>query len=87
MASNTYTEEGLKGVLREGGTARRQVVDHIADSLRSRVDRSDTIFTTSNIPVGSEWAGPIRPRHDREEWPAHPTGNVVPFVSEETMKS
>jgi uncharacterized protein with GYD domain len=39
LIQSTYTAEGLKGVLHEGGTARRQEVERTVESLGGRVEQ------------------------------------------------
>ncbi|MGI5159192.1 GYD domain-containing protein [Microbispora sp. CA-102843] len=53
----TYTAEGLKGVLREGGTARRQVVDRIAESLGGRVEQMYFAFGETDVYVVADLPG------------------------------
>jgi uncharacterized protein with GYD domain len=47
----TYTAEGLKGVLHEGGTARREVVDRLVESLGGRVERMYFAFGDSDVYI------------------------------------
>ncbi|MGW2217349.1 GYD domain-containing protein [Nonomuraea sp. NPDC001684] len=39
LIQSTYTPEGLRGVLRDGGTGRRQAVDRLVESLGGRVEQ------------------------------------------------
>ncbi|MBB5784174.1 GYD domain-containing protein [Nonomuraea jabiensis] len=39
LLQSTYTTEGLRGLLRDGGTARRQAVERLAESVGGRVEQ------------------------------------------------
>ncbi|MEU1391002.1 GYD domain-containing protein [Nonomuraea sp. NPDC005730] len=39
LIQSTYTTDGLRGVLRDGGTGRRQAVDRLVESLGGRVEQ------------------------------------------------
>jgi uncharacterized protein with GYD domain len=47
----SYTVDGLKGVLREGGTGRRQAVERMAESLGGRVEQMYYAFGESDVYV------------------------------------
>ncbi|WP_214413944.1 GYD domain-containing protein [Sphaerisporangium fuscum] len=46
-----YTTEGLKGLAKEGGTARRQVVDRMARSLGGRVEQMYYAFGDNDLYI------------------------------------
>jgi uncharacterized protein with GYD domain len=39
LLQSTYTAEGLRGLLRDGGTGRRQAVERLAESVGGRVEQ------------------------------------------------
>ncbi|MEO3889518.1 GYD domain-containing protein [Nonomuraea sp. B5E05] len=47
----TYTAEGLKGVLRDGGTGRRQAVERMAESVGGRVEQMYFAFGDTDTYV------------------------------------
>jgi uncharacterized protein with GYD domain len=47
----SYTAEGLKGVLHEGGTARRQVVERTVESLGGRVEQMYFAFGETDVYI------------------------------------
>ncbi|GAA2416921.1 GYD domain-containing protein [Nonomuraea africana] len=47
----SYTVDGLKGVLREGGTGRRQAVERMAESLGGRVEQMYFAFGENDVYV------------------------------------
>ncbi|MER7500930.1 GYD domain-containing protein [Nonomuraea pusilla] len=47
----TYTADGLKGVLRDGGTGRRQAVDRMAESVGGRVEQMYFAFGETDTYV------------------------------------
>ncbi|WP_214324359.1 GYD domain-containing protein [Nonomuraea sediminis] len=49
MIQATYTAEGLKGVLRDGGTARRQAVDRMVSSLGGTVEQMYFAFGDNDV--------------------------------------
>ena len=62
LFTGSYAAEGAKGVLREGGTARRAVIDKLAASLGGSVESfyfafgSDSFFVTVDLPGNAEAA-------------------------------
>jgi uncharacterized protein with GYD domain len=47
----TYTVEGLKGIQREGGTARRETVAKVAESVGGRIESFDFAFGDHDVYV------------------------------------
>lgn len=47
----SYTVDGLKGVLRDGGTARRQAVERMAESAGGRVEQMYFAFGESDVYI------------------------------------
>ncbi|MFD1932278.1 MULTISPECIES: GYD domain-containing protein [Nonomuraea] len=47
----TYTADGIKGVLREGGTGRRQAVERMTESLGGRVEQMYYAFGETDVYV------------------------------------
>ncbi|WP_433420935.1 GYD domain-containing protein [Microtetraspora malaysiensis] len=47
----SYTEAGLKGVLKGGGTARRQAVDRMVESVGGRVEQMYFAFGESDVYI------------------------------------
>ncbi|MEU6715974.1 GYD domain-containing protein [Nonomuraea sp. NPDC046802] len=47
----TYTADGLKGVLRDGGTGRRQAVERVVESVGGRVEQMYFAFGESDTYV------------------------------------
>ncbi|MFI7704098.1 GYD domain-containing protein [Nonomuraea sp. NPDC049480] len=47
----TYTADGLKGVLRDGGTGRRQAVERMAESVGGRVEQMYFAFGENDAYV------------------------------------
>jgi uncharacterized protein with GYD domain len=45
----TYTADGIKGVLREGGTARRQAVERMAESVGGQVEQMYFAFGENDV--------------------------------------
>jgi uncharacterized protein with GYD domain len=45
----TYTADGLKGVLQDGGTGRRQVVEGMAESVGGRVEQMYFAFGETDV--------------------------------------
>lgn len=47
----TYTADGLKGVLKDGGTGRRQAVDRVVESIGGRVEQMYFAFGETDTYV------------------------------------
>lgn len=47
----TYTAEGIKGVLQDGGTGRRQAVERMAESVGGRVEQMYFAFGEADTYV------------------------------------
>jgi uncharacterized protein with GYD domain len=47
----SYTTDGLKGLLQEGGTLRRQVVERMAESLGGRVEQMYFAFGENDVYI------------------------------------
>ncbi|MGI5281761.1 GYD domain-containing protein [Nonomuraea polychroma] len=45
----TYTADGLKGVLKDGGSARRQAVERMAESVGGRVEQMYFAFGENDV--------------------------------------
>ena len=50
----SYTAEGVKGVLSEGGTGRRSMVQKLVEGLGGRVDSFDFAFGADDVYVIAE---------------------------------
>lgn len=53
----TYTAEGMKGVLKEGGTARRQVVERMVESVGGRVEQMYFAFGDTDLYILADLPG------------------------------
>ncbi|GGS69210.1 GYD domain-containing protein [Nonomuraea spiralis] len=51
LLQSTYTTEGLRGLLRDGGSARRQAVDRLAQSVGGRVEQMYFAFGETDTYV------------------------------------
>ncbi|GAA3224265.1 GYD domain-containing protein [Nonomuraea helvata] len=51
LIQSTYTADGAKGVLREGGTGRRQAVERMAASVGGRVEQMYFAFGENDVYV------------------------------------
>ena len=55
----SYTEEGLKGVLKEGGSSRRKAIEHLVRGLGGTLELfyfahgSDDFFIVADLPDGA----------------------------------
>ncbi|WP_433259283.1 GYD domain-containing protein (plasmid) [Streptosporangium sp. CA-135522] len=47
----SYTMDGLKGVLRDGGTARREVVERMVESVSGRVEQMYFAFGENDVYI------------------------------------
>lgn len=54
-----YTVDGLKGVLRDGGTARRQVVDRMVESVGGRVEQMYFAFGENDVYIVVDLPGNV----------------------------
>ena len=65
----SYTRDGIKGVLKDGGTGRRKAVDALAESLGGTVESmywalgKDDFYVIANLPDNAIRSGPRS--HDR----------------------
>ena len=50
----SYTADGVKGVLSEGGTSRRSMVQQLVEGLGGRVDTFDFAFGADDVYVIAE---------------------------------
>ena len=50
----SYTAEGVKGVLSEGGTSRRSMIQKLVEGLGGRVDMFDFAFGADDVYVIAE---------------------------------
>ena len=54
LVQASYTTEGIKGLLQEGGTSRRQVIDELVGSLGGSVEAAYFAFGEHDVYVIAE---------------------------------